>query len=237
MLDHQVSEYIKPKFLETGILDWLTDKNLTTDDITTNWMLQYMFGKDYDKIEYILPGMPTSDYYHDVLNSDGTSSLSKMLQDDALKYFETLYNMNQVTYTTSIGIPLPTKRGVMEDLHFAYYSQGRVIVPKEITVDGTTYPVTAISSMAFRLCTKINFVQLPEGVKPEARATMILQSGVVCASMTSIDSEDVGYGGEGDDEVPQAHINFNVWEEEEDNKTNSDPEAMFNIEAFLSVLR
>ena len=45
------------------------------------------------------------------------------------------------------------------------YSEGRVIVPKEITVDGTTYPVTAISSMAFRLCTKINFVQLPEGVK------------------------------------------------------------------------
>ena len=71
----------------------------------------------------------------------------------------------------------------------------------------------------------------------KARATMILQSGVVCASLTSIDSEDVGYGGEGDDEVPQAHINFNVWEEEEDNKTNSDPEAMFNIEAFLSVLR
>lgn len=45
------------------------------------------------------------------------------------------------------------------------YSVGRVIVPKEITVDETTYPVTAISSMAFRLCTKINFVQLPEGVK------------------------------------------------------------------------
>ena len=73
-------------------------------------------------------------------------------------------------------------------------------------------------------------------MKPEARATMILQSGVVCASLTSIDSEDVGYGGEGDDEVPQAHINFNVWEEE-DNKTNSDPESMFNMEAFLSVLR
>ena len=71
----------------------------------------------------------------------------------------------------------------------------------------------------------------------KALATMILQSGVVCASMTSIDSEDVGYGGEGDDEEPQAHINFNVWEEEEDNKTNSDPEAMFNMEAFLSVLR
>ena len=46
-----------------------------------------------------------------------------------------------------------------------HYSQGRVIVPKEITVDGTTYPVTAVSSMAFRLCNNINFVQLPEGVK------------------------------------------------------------------------
>lgn len=122
MLDHQVSEYIKPKFLETGILDWLTDKNLTTDDITWQWRMQYLFGKDFDKIEYIYEGMPYSDYYHDVLNEDGTSSLSKMLREEALEYFETLYNMNQVTYTTSIGIPLPTKRGVMEDLHFALES-------------------------------------------------------------------------------------------------------------------
>ena len=72
----------------------------------------------------------------------------------------------------------------------------------------------------------------------EARATMILQSGVVCASMTNVSgNEDFDYGGEGNDKEPQAHINFNVWEEEEDNKTNSDREAMFNKEAFLSVLR
>lgn len=122
MLDHQVSEYIKPHFLETGILDWLTEKNLTTDDITDNWEMQYMFGKDYDKVGYIFPGIPTSDYFHDVLNSDGTSSLSKMLRDEALEYFETLYDMNKINYTSSIGIPLPTKRGVMEDLHFALES-------------------------------------------------------------------------------------------------------------------
>lgn len=126
MLDHQVSEYIKPKFLETGILDWLTDKNLTTDDITWQWRMQYLFGKKADQIEYVFEGMPTSDYYHDVLNSDGTSSLSKMLREEALAYFETLYNMNQVTYTTSIGIPLPTKRGVMEDLHFALESNNMI---------------------------------------------------------------------------------------------------------------
>ena len=74
-------------------------------------------------------------------------------------------------------------------------------------------------------------------MKPEARATMRLQRGVVCASLTNVSGEDFDYGGPGNDEVPQAHINFNVWEEEEDNKTNSDPEAMFNMEAFLSVLR
>lgn len=32
-----------------------------------------MFGKEADQIEYVFEGMPTSDYYHDVLNSDGTS--------------------------------------------------------------------------------------------------------------------------------------------------------------------
>jgi len=44
------------------------------------------------------------------------------------------------------------------------YSKGRVIVPATITVNGSTYNVTAVSSMAFRLCNGISFVQLPEGV-------------------------------------------------------------------------
>ena len=74
-------------------------------------------------------------------------------------------------------------------------------------------------------------------LKPDVRALKIQQSGMVCASMTNVSGEDFDYGGPGDDEVPQAHINFNVWEEEEDNKTNSNREAMFNKDAFLSVLR
>ena len=74
-------------------------------------------------------------------------------------------------------------------------------------------------------------------MKPEARALMILQSGVVCASMTNVSGEDFDYGGPGDDEEPQAHINFNVWEEEEDNNTTSDSETIFKKDAFMSVLR
>ena len=45
------------------------------------------------------------------------------------------------------------------------YSEGRVIVPAKISVDGREYNVTAVSNMAFRLCGGITFVQLPEGVK------------------------------------------------------------------------
>ena len=55
--------------------------------------------------------------------------------------------------------------------------------------------------------------------------------------MTHVSGDDFDYGGPGEDEEPRAHINFNVWEEEEDNKTNSAPQAMFNQESFLSVLR
>lgn len=46
-----------------------------------------------------------------------------------------------------------------------HHSSGRLIVPSTITVDGSTYDVTAISPMAFRLCNNITFVQLPEGVE------------------------------------------------------------------------
>ena len=33
MKNHQVSDYLKPSFLNSGILNWLTDKIKTTDDI------------------------------------------------------------------------------------------------------------------------------------------------------------------------------------------------------------
>lgn len=46
-----------------------------------------------------------------------------------------------------------------------HHSSGRLIVPSTITVEGSTYDVTAVSPMAFRLCNSISFVQLPEGVE------------------------------------------------------------------------
>lgn len=78
-------------------------------------------------------------------------------------------------------------------------------------------------------------------LKPEVRALMIQQSGVVCGSVTNVSGEDFHYDGPGGDNPAQARSG--IWEDfdedlsGEDGKTTSDPEAMFNKDAFLSILR
>lgn len=44
------------------------------------------------------------------------------------------------------------------------YSVGKVEVPATITVNNTTYPVTEVSALAFRMCNKVTEVTLPENV-------------------------------------------------------------------------
>ena len=75
-------------------------------------------------------------------------------------------------------------------------------------------------------------------LKPEVRALMIQQSGVVCGSVTNVSGEDIHYDGPGGDNPAQARSG--IWEDEElleDGKTASDRETMFNKDAFLSILR
>ena len=45
-----------------------------------------------------------------------------------------------------------------------HYSEGEVVVPETIIVDGTTYPVKGVSSFAFRMCSLLTRVTLPEGI-------------------------------------------------------------------------
>lgn len=45
-----------------------------------------------------------------------------------------------------------------------HYSVGELVVPSTITVDGMVYPVTEVSSLAFRFCSKLTRVTLPEGL-------------------------------------------------------------------------
>lgn len=44
------------------------------------------------------------------------------------------------------------------------YCEGRLIVPGKVTIDGSDYTVTEISNMAFRLCTKLTFVEIKENI-------------------------------------------------------------------------
>ena len=95
MKNHQVSDYLKQSFLDSGILTWLTNKNMTTDDITDAW----------------------EDYFDD----DWPLTLDELLQPWALEYFLNLYYDNP-NYTAAAGVPLPTQPGLMEDLQRALAS-------------------------------------------------------------------------------------------------------------------
>ena len=111
MKNHQVSDYLSEHVLETGIIDWIAAKEKTTDDITEAWKKLYKEGKDGN-----------TNYYKDVLTEDGKAKLIKILKPEGYTYFKNLYIANKDTYTSAAGIPLPTHRGLMEDLHFALES-------------------------------------------------------------------------------------------------------------------
>jgi len=111
MKNHQVSEYLSQGFLDTGILTWLTQKEKTTDDITEAWCYYYA-------------GIP--DYEHVILMPDGAFELNLKIDyimvSTGFTYFSNLYDTYKNVYTSAAGVPLPTHRGLMEDLHFALAS-------------------------------------------------------------------------------------------------------------------
>jgi len=111
MRTHKPSDYFNPKFLETGILDWLTSKEKSTGDIEDAFQKLYKNGKGDDK-----------NYYHDILESNGSAKMCNIMNKKCYDYFSEIYKKYKDKYKTAEGIPLPTNRGVMEDLHLALAS-------------------------------------------------------------------------------------------------------------------
>lgn len=110
MKNHQVSDYLNQEFLNSGILTWLTEKELDTDDITAAWYRYYT-------------GLPHwTEYIIDLSFMMRILNLGYILVPEGLGYFQALYDANSSTYTSAAGVPLPTQRGLMEDLHFALES-------------------------------------------------------------------------------------------------------------------
>ncbi len=100
MKNHQPSDYFSEGFLSTGVLNKIASKKYTTDDL------------------------------NDVLSNAGYKSMKKIMTPECYQYFLNLYNTYKETYVNSVfravpkytnaaGIPLPSHRGVYEDLHFA----------------------------------------------------------------------------------------------------------------------
>lgn len=110
MRTHKAEDYFNPRFLQTGIMTWLTEKIMNSGDIENEFKRLYK------------EGYGGNNYFKNVLTEDGRAMMRNIMNEQCLKYFTDIYNNNKDKYKTAEGIPLPTKRGVMEDLHLALAS-------------------------------------------------------------------------------------------------------------------
>ena len=114
MKNHQVSDYLRADFLNSGILSWLTEKEKTTDDITDSW------------VSYYRHNFPNWNEYLNEAPSSGILTLNlklnQILTPAGLEFFQQLYNDYHNSYTSTAGVPLPTQRGLMYDLQYALAS-------------------------------------------------------------------------------------------------------------------
>ena len=115
MKNHQVSDYLKQEFLDSGILSWLTDKEKSTDDITSAWINYYRYNFPTNWNEYVNEA-PSSG----ILTL--TLKLNQIMTPEGLAFFQQLYNDYHNSYTSTAGVPLPTQRGLMFDLQYALAS-------------------------------------------------------------------------------------------------------------------
>ena len=104
MRAHKAEDYFTQEFLDTGVMDWIASKNYTTDDIDNKWKQMAQNGQTT------------------VFDSNGHAMMRNIMKPECYNYFKNLYEQNPDTYMTASGIPLPTHRGVFEDLHLALAS-------------------------------------------------------------------------------------------------------------------
>ena len=71
MRSHKAADYFNPKFLETGIMDWIGSKTKTTGDIEDAFKKLYNEGKNGDK-----------NYYRDILEPNGSAKMRKIMNQN-----------------------------------------------------------------------------------------------------------------------------------------------------------
>ena len=132
MRQHIVSDYLTPKFLRTGVIDFINaksqenvEKQYSTGDINEAFRDMRKHGKSYSYYdERQLPGLAQGKYtpyeMQEMLYKDDGDNvhgkLVQMMTETAYGYFNSL----------SLGSSVPSDRGVMKDLHRALASNARV---------------------------------------------------------------------------------------------------------------
>lgn len=132
MRQHQVSDYLTPKFLRTGVIDFINaksqdkkEKQYSTGDINEAFRDMREHGKSYSYYdERQLPGLAQGIYtpyeMQEMLYKDDGDNvhgkLVQMMTEDAYGYFNALSSNSEV----------PSDRGMMKDLHRALASNARV---------------------------------------------------------------------------------------------------------------
>lgn len=102
MKNHKATEYFSEHFVNSGIFDWLTEKEKNTTDIENAWISYY------SSTQYVSGGQLKL-YMSDVLN------------EETYNYIHNLY----ASYPSYSDIPLPEHRGWLEDMHFALASNSQ----------------------------------------------------------------------------------------------------------------
>ena len=172
MKNHKPTDYFQQKFLNTGIMDWLTEKELSTDDITAEFKKCYENGYNGDQT-----------YFRDIFDDQGKIMMRNIMNEGCYNYFKGVYEANKDTYTSAAGIPLPTHRGVYEDLHYALASNNMTKgwAPKGNLIlfhskDDTVVPyVNAISALN-RLGGKVSLEYITEQDHVDAGAAFFSQN-------------------------------------------------------------
>ena len=106
MANHKIGDYLNERFLETGVLDMIAEKEKTIDEITDVWKQLYINGKNGD-----------IDYYKSVLTGNGKLMLKNILKPEVYDYFCQL--LDQYPDYSISDIPLPEQGTAAADLHIA----------------------------------------------------------------------------------------------------------------------
>ena len=113
MQTHTLEDYLSQQFLDTGIMDWIASKTLTTGDISKKWYQQLQSGLNANGRRYSPAKM--AELFYSPSNNNVWAKLDKLFTPDFYAYIQATGDFETA----------PTERGdVFQDIHRAMMDNG-----------------------------------------------------------------------------------------------------------------